>query len=209
VPEAVKAELVGGIVYVAAPVSRFHSRPHVRLGGWLQQYSQETLGTESYDNVSHILSPKSEVQPDLCLVVLPGFGGQVLFRGSANVGAPELVVEVAFSTASMDLGAKRKDYEASGVREYYVAVVPGERVVRFVRSGSRLVDKGPDSDGIFRSTVFPGLWLNPVGVFRGSPKPIFKTLITGLASPDHDAFVADLAARRKRFRLEQKKGNGS
>jgi hypothetical protein len=126
-----------------------------------------------------------------------------------NVGAPELVVEVAFSTTSMDLGAKRRDYEDAGVREYFVAIVPGERIVRFVRSGSRLVEKGPESDGVFRSNEFPGLWLNPTGVFRGTPKPIFRTLAAGLASSDHDAFVAELAARRKRLRQDQKKGNGS
>jgi hypothetical protein len=54
----------------------------------------------------------------------------------------------------------------------------------------------PAPDGVHRSEVFPGLWLDARALFAEDLDPLFATLEVGLASSDHAAFVAGLAARR-------------
>lgn len=48
-------------------------------------------------------------------------------------------------------------------------------------------------DGITRSIVFPGLWLNAAALLRGELPLIHAVLRDGLASAEHAAFVGRLA----------------
>src|SRR5438034_23129 len=54
------------------------------------------------------------------------------------------------------------------------------------------LDLGPD--GILRSQVFPGLWLDPVALLQLDSHRVTEVLRQGLATPEHAAFVAKLAA---------------
>jgi Uma2 family endonuclease len=201
-PDTVHVELISGVVYFKMPTSIEHARPHRRLAGWLSAYVDETPGTESLIAPTDKLDAISEPEPDLCLYLDPECDGQVRFDEKKYlVGPPELVVEVAFSSRSVDLGSKRDDYERAGVLEYVVALPADRSITWFVRKRKALTSISPDSDGLFRSVVFPGLWLNPVGVF-GQNRLLSATLRKGLASPEHAAFVAaqekKLAAKPKR-----------
>jgi len=127
-PENVKAELIGGRVYiVASPTLIPHGRPHSRLVGWLAVYQAETPGTETFDNTSTVLGEKSEPQPDACLLILPECGGQTREEDKWLAGAPELIVEVASSSESYDLHEKRDDYARYGGREYIVYAARQQR----------------------------------------------------------------------------------
>src|SRR5438477_2701594 len=75
-PEDVRAELIGGIVYMSSPLKPRHGRMHVKLMGWLWTYEEATPGVELYDNTTAILGPESEPQPDAYLLVSPEKGGQ-------------------------------------------------------------------------------------------------------------------------------------
>src|SRR5262245_33028029 len=68
--ENVRAELIGGIVYMSSPLKRRHGRYSVRVIRWLAEYEEATPGTEVLDNTTNILGPKSEPQPDGCLLIL-------------------------------------------------------------------------------------------------------------------------------------------
>jgi Uma2 family endonuclease len=196
-PQGFKAELIGGIVYMPSPTSFRHGRPHARVIFWLGTYAESTPGTDYADNMTSILGEESEPQPDALLAILPEYGGQIwLDRRGYVHGAAELVVEVANSSAAIDLHAKRLDYETAGVKEYYVVLARSETVVRFVRQGSRLIEEGADADGVIRSAIFPGLWLDPAGLFGAPSKQLRASLNEGLATPDHAAFVAKLEAKR-------------
>ena len=85
------------------------------------------------------------------------------------VGAPELVVEIARSSRAYDLGAKKADYERAGVREYVVVELDPDRIHWFIRRDDRFEELPPGPDGIFRSEVFPGLWLDPEALYRRRP----------------------------------------
>jgi hypothetical protein len=50
----------------------------------------------------------------------------------------------------------------------------------------------PDADGVYRSKVFPGLWLDPEALLAGDRKRLLAVLREGLASPEHGAFVEKL-----------------
>jgi Uma2 family endonuclease len=199
VPTGVKAELIGGIVYVASPTSSRHGRPHIRIAQWAANYADATPGTDALDNTTTILGPESEPQPDVCLRIDPDCGGQTTDNDKGYVvGACELVAEVAVSSANIDLHAKKRDYETAGVREYVVALVDDRRVVWYVRGRRGFAEMKPGGDGVYRSRTFPGLWLNPVALFERSARGVTKTLHAGLASPEHAAFVAKLEARAKK-----------
>ena len=197
-PEGVKAELIGGIVYMASPLKPAHGRPHARLMTWLGTYEEATPGVESLDNTTMTLGDESEPQPDGCLLILPEYGGQTHQDEDENlIGSPEFIAEIASSTESIDLHGKRLDYERAGVREYMVAAVRQQRVFWWVRRRSKFKAHRADSDGVIRSVTFPGLWLDPQALLAGDLRRMLAVLRQGLASPEHAAFVRLLAGRKQ------------
>ncbi len=106
---------------------------------------------------------------------------------------PELVVETARSSRTIDLGSKRDDYERAGVLEYIVVALDTKEVHWHVRRDDKLVRIEPDADGIYRSAVFPGLWLDAAALLSKDLAGVLAVLERGLATPEHAAFVARLA----------------
>jgi len=193
-PEDVRAELIGGIVYMASPQKVPHSWSHAGITHLLVEYEVGTPGTEVHLNPTQILGPESEPQPDAALFVIPACGGQVkINKEDFLTGAPDLVAEVSASTESIDLHAKKNDYEAAGVREYVVVALRRKKVFWFVRHRGKFREMAPDKDGIYRSQGFPGLWLDPAALLRRDRKRLLAILRQGLDTPEHAAFVAKLA----------------
>ncbi|WP_168218765.1 Uma2 family endonuclease [Limnoglobus roseus] len=201
-PDGFKAELIGGVVYVASPVKHVsHGRPHARMAFWLGMYSAATEGTEVADNSTNILGEENEPQPDLTMIVLPESGGQTTINAEDYlVGPAELLVEVANTTAAIDRHAKRHEYEAAGVLEYLIVVVRNREVEWFTRGKRGFTALKPDAAGVLRSRVFPGLWLDPAGVFDRTAKRLLGVLNEGLLSEEHAKFVKKLVAKAKRNR---------
>ena len=79
---------------------------------------------------------------------------------------------------------------------YYQENTPGVDVLDNVLREGRLVGLPPDSEGIFRSESFPGLWLDPRALIEGNTRRLREVLDRGLATTEHSAFVARLAAAR-------------
>jgi Uma2 family endonuclease len=195
-PNPVRAELIGGIVYMASPQKRRHSSSQSETVRWLQMFEEATPGTEVLINNTHILGPDSEPQADVSLCILPEHGGQVRENEDGYLtGPPDLMVEISWSTESIDLNDKKLDYEKAGVREYIVVALRKKVVYWFVRRRGKFKDLPADADGIYRSQVFPGLWLDAAALLRGDRKRLLAVLREGLASPAHAAFVAKLARR--------------
>jgi len=193
-PPGTWAELIGGVVYMPSPLFEPHGEIDGDVGLWLSHYKRFTKGVRSPRNVSTILGPKSEVQPDLQLRIPEELGGLTRIVGGYVNGPPELVVEISKSSRRIDLGLKKDDYERSGVLEYVVAAIEPNQIRWFVRREGRFVDMAPGPDGVFRSEVFPGLWLDPRALFFGDLDGIIAVLEQGLATPEHAALVGRLAA---------------
>jgi Uma2 family endonuclease len=196
-PPAFRAELIGGMVIVPSPLSQGHGVYHALIMGWLTSYWIATPGTQAADNVTTILGELSEPQPDGALIIEPAAGGQTgLSVDGYMTGPPELLVEVASSSASIDLHTKRRDYERAGVLEYVVVVLRQGVIRWFVWQSGTYQDMTADTDGIFRSRVFPGLWLHADALLRLDGTQVMAVLQQGLATPAHAAFVQQLQARR-------------
>lgn len=191
-PEGKRAELIGGIVYLPSPQKTPHGRSQQRVLRWLGEYEENTPGTEVLVNSTNILGEKSEPEPDGCLLILPECGGQTGEEDGYITGAPELIAEISWSTESIDLHAKKTDYEKAGVREYIVVALRMKRVFWFIRRRGKFKELSPDPDGIYRSEFFPGLWLDPAALLRGDSKRVLAVVRQGLASPEHAAFVVKL-----------------
>jgi Uma2 family endonuclease len=198
-PEDVRAELIGGIVFMASPQKLPHGRTNKNVGRWLDLYEDATEGTESVAAVTNLLGPHSELEPDDCLRILPEYGGQTQEDDDGYlIGAPELVVETAATTESRDLHHKKADYEKAGVIEYVVVALRSREVFWFVRRRGKYQRIARDADGIHRSKIFPGLWLDPDALLRRDRRRLLAVLRQGLASKEHRAFAAKLAAARRK-----------
>jgi Uma2 family endonuclease len=192
-PEDVRAELIGGIVYMASPQKRRHGGKQNLLNHWLGEYAEHTPGVEAYSNATSILGPASEPEPDGCLCTEP----EGVDDNTYIDRAPELVAEISSTTEAIDLHRKKDDYETAGVREYVVAALRSGKVFWFELRRGRFHELQSDADGIFRSRVFPGLWLDAPALLRHDRKKVLTVLRRGLASKEHKAFAAKLAAGRR------------
>jgi Uma2 family endonuclease len=190
-PDTVRVELISGVVYFKMPNSSEHGRPQRRIASWLDAYVENTPGTDSLVASTNKLDPLGEPEPDACLYLDEACGGQTYYDAKKYlVGPPELIIEIAYSTKGLDLGDKKVDYERAGVLEYVVALPKEKSVTWFVRRRSVLSEISADGDGLFRSAVFPGLWMDPAGVFDRAGRRLLDAVHQGLASPEHAAFVA-------------------
>ena len=197
-PDLKKAELIEGVVYVPSPVHlESHARPHSKIMGLLFNYVAATPGTDAADNASVRLDAENEVQPDALLRIRETHGGQSQPSADDYLhGAPELIVEVAASSASYDLHEKLRVYRRNGVQEYVVQLALERETIWYRLNEGRYEVVQPDSDGMIRSQTFPGLWFHPERFWADDPAGLLAALQLGLASPEHAAFVAALAAEQ-------------
>jgi Uma2 family endonuclease len=195
-PWVKKAELIEGVVYMASPVrSEVHAEPHAAIIGWLVVYRAATPGVKVADNGTLRLDADNEPQPNAMLRIDARAGGSSWISLNDYVeGAPELVIEVAASSASLDLGDKRTVYRRNGVREYIVWQIYDHRVDWWALRDGEYQPLLPDQTGVFRSEVFPGLWLDVPALIADNLANLLTTLQHGLASNEHATFVAHLAA---------------
>jgi Uma2 family endonuclease len=165
-PGIKKAELIDGVVYLGSPVSVDHSQPHLRLGAWLAQYVDLHPEVEGHDNVTLVLPGTNEPQPDLLLRYKTG--SSRLNEKKYIEGAPELVVEIAASSSSLDMHSKRRMYERAGIPEYLVWRTRNKKVDWFVLEEGKYRPLEADADGVLESRQFPGLRLSVDVVLNGT-----------------------------------------
>ncbi len=196
-PSVKKAELIEGIVYMPSPVrARKHGRPHVVLATWLGYYISKTPGLEDFaDNATVRLNDANEIQPDLMLLLPTHAGGQSKVDQEDYIeGAPELVCEISASTVSIDLHLKLEAYRRNGVREYLVWRTQEAAIDWFVLRDGKYETMEADPDGLLKSTIFPGLWLEPAAVVNSNLPRLIQVLDQGAATPEHSAFINRLVS---------------
>lgn len=191
-----KAELIEGVVYVASPVrAKQHGKPHGFIMTWLGTYMAATPGVDLEDNVTVRLDLDNEPQPDALLRIEPEAGGGSRITEDDYIeGAPELVVEVAASSASVDLNAKLNAYRRNGVKEYLVWQIYENQIRWFQLQDSEYVELEPEN-GVIKSQVFPGLWLAIASLQQGDIAAVLSNLQIGLSSPEHQEFRSRLESR--------------
>ncbi|MCG6155056.1 Uma2 family endonuclease [Rubinisphaera margarita] len=193
-PDLKHAELIDGVVYTnAASRVEEHGIPSNWIHGWLWTYTAATPGVSSASETTVELNAANIVQPDGCLYLRPECGGATrVNRQGLLAGPPELVVEIAASSASRDLNQKKAAYEQAGVKEYVVWNVSARELKWFQLESDRFTEQSSGDDGVYRSRQFPGLWLSSRHLLTGDMSGFRDVLLDGLSQPDHKEFVARL-----------------
>ncbi len=190
-PHIKKAELIEGVVYMPSPVRVSHAAAHSQIIGWLAVYVAATPGVQLADNATLRMDPDNVVQPDALLRLEPAAGGRSRVSPDDYLeGAPELIAEVATSSAAYDLHDKLRVYRRNGVQEYLVWQVLEERLDWWQWVAGEYVPIPVEADGLMRSRMFPGLWLDPQAMLAGDLQTVLARLQEGLASEPHQAYLA-------------------
>ena len=199
-PDAARIELVRGKVRRKVPVRHTrHAAPNNALAMWTGVYHAHTPGTEPGENGTCLLSETDAPQPDSFLRIVEAAGGRTRLTADDYIeGGPELVCEIAASSAATDAGEKREAYRLAGVPEVLIWRTEDAALDWFALRGegpaARYEDLPADGD-VLKSEAFPGLWLDRAALLRGDAAGVLAALNAGLASPEHAAFAAALSAK--------------
>jgi Uma2 family endonuclease len=196
-PDLKKAELIEGVVYMPAALRyRSHGQPHGYIMAWLGLYCSATAGVELADNTTVRLDLDNEPQPDALLRIDSDLGGQSCVSDDDYIeGAPELIVEIASSSASYDLHDKLKVYRRNGVQEYIVWQVGDRKINWFSLQEGDYIALLSDELGIIRSRIFPGLDLPVAALLAGDLAQVLAEVQKGVTTDLHQAFVTNLAQK--------------
>ena len=174
-----------------------HAEPHATVQTVLLVYAASTPGVRGADNATVRLDLDNEPQPDVVLLIGADAGGRCRVTDDNYLeGAPELVVEVATSSASIDLHAKLRAYRRNGVQEYIVWRTHEQRIDWFELADGEYGPLPADAAGVLRSRVFPGLRLAAGALLKGDLAGALAEVQKGVGTPEHQAFVARLAEKR-------------
>ncbi|NCJ06831.1 Uma2 family endonuclease [Synechococcales cyanobacterium C] len=193
-PQIKKAELIEGIVYVASPLPHEqHGKPHSRVMTWLGIYQAMTPGVDLSDAPTVRLDLDNEPQLDAVLFIKAEAGGQTQVSSDGYIeGSPELIVEIAASSAAIDTGIKKQVYRRNGVLEYVIWQSYENQLEWFQLVEDEYRPLMPDGDGVLRSRVFPGLWLAVASLLREDMVKVLAVVQEGLNSSEHAAFIQQL-----------------
>jgi len=195
-PDLKRAELVQGVVHMPSPVAAEHGDRENDAAGWTYYYKAATPGCASGNNATTFLLEDAP-QSDVNLRLLPEYGGKSWIENKYLHGSPEMFVEISYSSEAHDLGPKLELYEQAGVQEYVVVLIQRHEIRWHQLVNGKYELLRADADGIWRSRVFPGLWLDGTAMLDGNAPQVLATLQLGIASDEHQKFVAELANRKK------------
>ena len=175
-PHVKKAELIEGAVYMPSPVRYDHGKPHAMVMGWLAVYAAAVPSVEFADNATVRLDADNEFQPDALLRLRSEAGGQSRISPDGYLeGAPELVVEIALSSAAYDLHDKLPVYRRTGVQEYLVWQIQEQQFDWFYLTEGQYTLLPADEQGHIQSRVFPGLRLNVAALLADDLAAVLQT----------------------------------
>src|SRR4051794_17494883 len=147
-PEHVRAELIEGVVYVAAAVRQKH---HGRPFGWLiNVISNYAMRTELDfgGGPTTELDADNAPEPDLMMLLPTELGSRAIVNDKGYIeGPPDFIAEISASTVSIDLHGKLRAYQKNGVQEYVVWRVQEAAVDWFVLQDGKYIPLAADENG--------------------------------------------------------------
>ena len=199
IPRLKKAELIDGVVHMAAAVSQdFHGAPHAIAITWVGTYFAATPGLVIGDNATIRFDLDNELQPDVHLSIRQSHGGQSRIDDEGYLcGPPEFIFEISGSSVSYDSHVKKQIYCRYGVKEYVIWRVYDGEIDWHILRDNEFIRIDP-ANGVHRSTVFPGLWLDVAAMIKEDLAAVLKTAAAGVADAAHAEFVKRLADEQAR-----------
>jgi len=165
--DEVRAEWVDGEVIVMSPASADHDD----LVGWLLAVlrpfaERHNLGTVRGPELQVRLIPGRRRIPDVLFV---STGRESILQANYVEGAPDLAIEIVSpDSQARDWREKYLDYQAAGVREYWVIDLASQRAEFYHLDDGGQYSRLEEVDGAITSQVLTGLrlplaWLWPAG----------------------------------------------
>ena len=159
-PDDVRAEWVDGEVILMSPSNIYHQRILSFLNELLTAFVRaHQLGEIVLPPfLMHLPTRPSGREPDLLFIATEHADR---LRETYVDGPADLAVEIVSpDSGARDRGEKFFEYEAAGIPEYWL-IDPRRKEASFYQRGEDGVYYlGPlDADGIYRSKVLPGFWL--------------------------------------------------
>lgn len=170
-------EWVEGVVIQMAPVTEAHDWLTAFFRQWLDAYfALHPIGqVRQAPFVLRLESRSVSREPDL-QIVLHGNAGQL--TPTAMIGAADICLEiVSEESRARDYGDKFKDYEAAGVREYWI-IDPLQQEASFYRlnTAGRYARQTLDGQGQYITPLLPRFAL-PVALLWRDPKPDILAIV--------------------------------
>ena len=173
---------------------KYHGRQHSHLIGWLFIYEAGTPGVEIGDNrpFSSIWTmPHSRTDSsssNLTMGVRSKSTRTDMLRAvpTLSLRSPRAAPVTIYTTSSMPIDATvfaNTSFIVCGNKG-----LTGRAQGRAIRIAARSID------GLFRSTIFPGLWLDPAALVRGDAATVMAVVQQGVSSLEHAEFAARLQA---------------
>lgn len=183
-PRIAKVQLIEGRVFMPSPVrADQHGQPDNLIQGWLMFYAAHTAGTLAFTNTTLVLDGDNIPQPDAMLCLSTEAGGRARVEEDGYVhGSPELIVEIAATSGSVDLHDKLRAYRRNGVAEYLVWLTREDRVIWFILEDGEFQPLAPDAHGTLTSRRFAGLCLDFVKLLARDGAGVLACLQNRLAS---------------------------
>ncbi|MDX6445514.1 MAG: hypothetical protein QOH71_2588 [Blastocatellia bacterium] len=174
--DGIRAEWVDGEVILMSPPSNPHQSLMAFLGALLLLFVEvKQLGRIFLPPFQMKLSTRpSGREPDLLFISNDQLGN--LKHNYLN-GPADMVVEIISpESQSRDRGDKFYEYEAAGIREYWILDQIRRRAEFYwLEEGTyRLIES--DEDGIYRSKVLAGLWLKVEWLWQ-EPLPTLMSVL--------------------------------
>lgn len=164
-----KAELIEGQVIMPSPVrALLHAAPDALIQGWLFHYRSKHPEVCNFTNPTLRIDAENVPQPDGVLIRRTESGGRSRIDAEGYLtGSPELVVEIAASSASIDLHGKLRAYRRNRIQEYIVWRTLDREVDWFTLQNDDYARLKASADGTIESRVFPGLRLPVAALLSG------------------------------------------
>ena len=170
------AEWVDGKVELMSPANRKHQKLALYLASLLSEFEERGAG-EVY--IAPFQMKMANVrrgrEPDVIFVVTENLSN---LKNNYLDGPADLAIEIVSPESVLrDRGAKYAEYEAGGVREYWIIDADAQRADFFVLdSEGRYQRASQDEGGKYESAILPGFWVN-VGWLWQSPLPSVRSAL--------------------------------
>jgi len=174
--EDTRAEWVDGEIFLMAPDNTYHNRIAGLIYKVMDEYAIENkLGIAFFESIQlRLAGQKRRRQPDIVFV---STAREQIIKDTYIDGAPDLIVEVVSpDSTSRDYREKFIEYEAAGVREYWIVDPLSKHVEAFALGKEKHFIQLPEKSGKVSSKSLPGFFLKPEWLWSEPLPTVFKLL---------------------------------
>lgn len=163
--QAFESEWVDGEVIIMAPISTGHDDLQWWIRSFLQFYADKNdLGKVKGPEFQIRLSRPSRREPDVLYISKARLH---LLKLTYFDGPPDLAMEIVSpSSESRDWREKFLEYQAGGVKEYWIIDPPSQQIEAYALGSGGNYVAIEEKDGKINSVIVPGWYVKPAWLWQ-------------------------------------------